>query len=70
MNLDNNNNNNKNNKDMAFTKDEINTMWLAIDNIETANKDEMKVIQTIHNLEVQDMVNNIKYKLKKYIDEQ
>jgi len=70
MNLDNNNNNNKNNKDMAFTKDEINTMWLAIDNIETANKDEMRIVQTIHNLEVQDMVNNIKHKLKKYIDEQ
>ena len=70
MNLDNNNNNNKNNKDMAFTKDEINTMWLAIDNIETANKDDMRIVQTIHNLEVQDMVNNIKHKLKKYIDEQ
>ena len=70
MNLDNNNNNNKNNKDMAFTKDEINTMWLAIDNIETANKDDMRIVQTIHNLEVQDMVNSIKDKLKKYIDEQ
>ena len=70
MNLDKNNNNNKNNKDMAFTKDEINTMWLAIDNIETANKDDMRIVQTIHNLEVQDMVNSIKHKLKKYIDEQ
>ena len=55
---------------MAFTKDEINTMWLAIDNIETANKDDMRIVQTIHNLEVQDMINNIKHKLKKYIDEQ
>ena len=55
---------------MAFTKDEINTMWLAIDNIETANKDDMRIVQTIHNLEVQDMVNSIKHKLKKYIDEQ
>ena len=55
---------------MAFTKDEINTMWLAIDNIETANKDDMRIVQTIHNLEVQDLVDNITHKLKKYIDEQ
>ena len=53
-----------------FTAHELNSMYLAIDNIEQANKDEMTVIQTIHNLEVQEMCNAIKRKLKRYAKEQ
>ena len=30
---------------MNFTQDQLNTMYLAIDNIEQANKDEMTVIK-------------------------
>tara|TARA_R110000765_G_scaffold69595_1_gene134952 strand:- start:214 stop:381 length:168 start_codon:yes stop_codon:yes gene_type:complete len=55
---------------MAFTKDEINAMFLVINDIEQANKEDMKIVQTTHNLEIQEMVNNIKYKLTKYINEQ
>ena len=53
-----------------FTPDQLNTMYLAIDNIEQANKDEMTLIQTIHNLEVQDTCKIIKMKLKRYAKEQ
>ena len=55
---------------MMFTPDQLNTMYLAIDNIEQANKDEMTLIQTIHNLEVQDTCKIIKMKLKHYAKEQ
>jgi len=55
---------------MMFTPDQLNTMYLAIDNIEQANKDEMTLIQTIHNLEVQDTCKIIKMKLKRYAKEQ
>ena len=55
---------------MNFTSDQLNTMYLAIDNIEQANKDEMTLIQTIHNLEVQDMCYSIKRKLKHYAKQQ
>ena len=55
---------------MNFTPDQLNTMYLAIDSVEQANKDEMTVIQTIHNLEVQDMCNTIKRKLKHYAKQQ
>ena len=53
-----------------FTPDQLNTMYLAIDNIEQANKDEMTHIQTIHNLEVQDTCKIIKMKLKNYAKQQ
>ena len=49
---------------MMFTPDQLNTMYLAIDNIEQANKDEMTVIKTIHNYEVESMCKIIKMKLK------
>jgi len=55
---------------MMFTPDQLNTMYLAIDNIEQANKDEMTLIQTLHNLEVQDTCKIIKMKLKRYAKEQ
>ena len=55
---------------MNFTPDQLNTMYLAIDNIEQANKDEMTVIQTIHNYEVQSMCKIIKMKLKNYAKKQ
>ena len=55
---------------MNFTPDQLNTMYLAIDNIEQANEDEMKVIQTIHNHEVQSMCKIIKMKLKRYAKKQ
>jgi len=55
---------------MRFTPDQLNTMYLAIDNIEQANKDEMTLIQTIHNLEVQDTCKIIKMKLKNYAKKQ
>jgi len=55
---------------MNFTSDQLNTMYLAIDNIEQANKDEMTLIQTIHNLEVLDTCKIIKMKLKRYAKEQ
>ena len=51
---------------LMFTPDQLNTMYLAINNIEQANKEEMTVIQTIHNLEVQSMCKTIKTKLKQY----
>ena len=38
---------------MNFTPDQLNTMYLAINSIEQANEDEMQLIQTIHNYEVQ-----------------
>ena len=55
---------------MNFTPDQLNTMYLAIDNIEQANEDEMKVIQTIHNHEVKSMCTIIKMKLKNYAKKQ
>ena len=55
---------------MNFTPDQLNTMYLAIDSVEQANKDEMTVIQTIHNLEVQDMCKIIKLKLGNYAKKQ
>ena len=55
---------------MNFTPDQLNTMYLAIDNIEQANEDEMTVIQTIHNHEVQKMCKIIKMKLKNYAKKQ
>ena len=55
---------------MNFTPDQLNTMYLAIDNIEQANENEMTVIQTIHNYEVQSMCKIIKMKLKNYAKKQ
>ena len=51
---------------LMFTPDQLNTMYLAIDNIEQANKNEMTVIQTIHNHEVKSMCKIIKLKLREY----
>ena len=55
---------------MNFTPDQLNTMYLAIDSVEQANQDEMTVIQTIHNYEVQSMCKIIKMKLKNYAKKQ
>ena len=55
---------------MNLTPDQLNTMYLAIDSVEQANQDEMTVIQTIHNYEVQSMCKIIKMKLKNYAKKQ
>ena len=55
---------------MNFTPDQLNTMYLAISSIEQANQDEMQLIQTIHNYEVQSMCKIIKLKLGNYAKKQ